>query len=168
MAELEASLQRNDVDSARRTLHTLEGISGNIGAHTLQQAAKDLHSKLSKDSVSRTFTLPQAFNQAFAQLFKEIRCFLADLTIPLNATVADAIANPTEAEITIDKLITSLDDMLAAGNPDAKSLFQTLHQTLNQQNYAEITDRLMQQIRDYDFDLARETLASLSEHLRNR
>jgi polar amino acid transport system substrate-binding protein len=166
LAKLETNLQRSDIDSARRTLHTLEGVSGNIGAHTLQQAAKELHRHLSKDNASQTSSLPDTFSQAFVQLFNEIRSFLADLATPLDATASDATVKPAETDIAIDKLIKSLDDMLAAGNPDAKGLFQTLHQTLNQQDHAEITDCLAKQIRDYDFDLARETLAKLSEHLR--
>jgi polar amino acid transport system substrate-binding protein len=168
LAKLEANLQQSDVDSARRTLHTLEGVCGNIGAHALQQAAKELHRNLTKISASPTTDIPAAFSQTFEQLFNEIRGFLADLASPLDATASDATAKPADTEIAIDRLITSLDDMLAAGNPDAKNLFQTLHQKLNQQDHVEITERLAKQIRDYDFDLARETLASLSEYLRNR
>jgi CheY-like chemotaxis protein len=166
-AKLEASLQQSDIDGTRRILHTLEGVSGNIGAHTLQQAAKELHSSLMKDKASQITSLPNAFNQAFEQLFNELRSFLAELAIPLSSTSLNTTPKPAEADLTIDKLITSLDEMLAVGNPDAKSLFQTLNQMLNQQGPTELTDRLAKQIRDYDFDLARETLATLSEHLRN-
>jgi polar amino acid transport system substrate-binding protein len=167
IAKLEASLQQSDIDGTRRILHTLEGVSGNIGAHTLQQSAKELHNSLMKDKVSQISSLPNAFSQAFKQLFTELRNFLAELAIPHDSTSLNTTPKPAEVDLTIDTLITSLDEMLAIGNPDAKSLFQTLNQMLYQQGSTELTDRLAKQIRDYDFDLARETLATLSEHLRN-
>jgi polar amino acid transport system substrate-binding protein len=168
MAKLEACLQQSDIDDARRILHTLEGVSGNIGAQSLQQAAKELHSDLMKENASQISTLPDPFSQAFAQLFNGLRSYLAELAIPLDSMPSDVTPKAAQTDIEIDKLITSLDSLLAAGNPDAKSLFQTLHQLLNQEDTAEITERLATQISDYDFDLARDTLTTLSEHLRNR
>jgi polar amino acid transport system substrate-binding protein len=166
LTALKASLQQSDIDGARRILHTLEGVSGNIGANTLQQAAKALHSDLVKENTSQITRLPEPFSQAFTQLFNGLRSHLAELAPPQDAMPSDT--TPKAAKADIDSLITSLDALLAAGNPDAKSLFQTLHKMLNQQHSAELTERLAKQIQDYDFDLARDTLTTLSEHLRNR
>jgi ABC-type amino acid transport substrate-binding protein/DNA-binding response OmpR family regulator/HPt (histidine-containing phosphotransfer) domain-containing protein len=162
MEVLETSLLRRDTETARRTLHTLEGVSGNIGAHTLQQASKDLHHDLAKNKTESDFGLPDPFRHAFMELFTGLHAYLE-----ISATTSphpDVPSMPAAGEI--EKMIASLDDMLAAGNPDAKRLFQTLSSLLRRQDIAEITERLAEQIRDYDFDLARESLKALSDHLR--
>jgi polar amino acid transport system substrate-binding protein len=164
--KLELNLQRAEIDHARRTLHTLEGVTGNIGAHALQEASKNLHYALKSDQISPQGGLPDAFCQAFDELFNGLRSYLGALPPPHPSPLAATAATPTDSEI--NKLITTLDNMLAEGNPDAKGLFQTLDKMLEQQDISELTSRLAQQIRDYDFDLAKETLAALSDHLRNR
>jgi polar amino acid transport system substrate-binding protein len=168
LAALETDLQHGHIDSARRTLHTLEGVSGNIGAHTLQQASKELHKTLAKGEVS-PLTLPSDdFRQAFTGLINELRGYLTKSTLPIDSPLSDTTLKPVATAIESDRLIASLDDMLAAGNPEAKELFKTLQQMLKHQDSAELSARLAKQIREYDFDLARETLATLSEHVRNR
>jgi polar amino acid transport system substrate-binding protein len=166
MEKLELNLQRAEIDHARRTLHTLEGVTGNIGAHVLQEASKNLHYALKSDQISPQGGLPEAFRQTFDELFNGLRRYLEASPPPQPIPLADTAATPTDSET--NKLIAALDDMLAQGNPDAKGLFQTLNKILEQQDASGLTSRLAQQIRDYDFDLARETLVALSDHLRNR
>ncbi|PVV27584.1 MAG: hypothetical protein B6D79_01675, partial [gamma proteobacterium symbiont of Ctena orbiculata] len=165
IAKLEKNLQHAELDNAKRTLHTLEGVSGNIGAHSLQQASKDLHFELTKEGNSPLPHLPDAYRQTFAELFNGLRNFLEE-SASSDTPVTDAASPmPGESQVSIDKLITSLDDMLAMGDPDAKRLFQSLNQLLKQKDAVDLTNRLGSQIRDYDFDLARESLAALRAHL---
>jgi polar amino acid transport system substrate-binding protein len=166
MEKLELNLQRSEIDLVRRILHTLEGVTGNIGAHTLQEASKNLHYALKSDQISPQGGVPNAFRHAFDELFNGLRSYLEASPSPGSEPLADTAATPSDTEI--DQLISTLDDMLAQGNPDAKGLCQRLNKMLEQQDTSELTSRLAQQIRDYDFDLARETLAALSGHLRNR
>ncbi len=166
MEILEKSLLRRDCDIARRTLHTLEGVAGNIGAHSLQQASKDLHHELTNSDIDLNSSLPEPFRRAFVELFTGLGAYLESSSPATPSTPPGLSTPPAEGEI--EKMIASLDDMLAAGNPDAKRLFQTLSGLLRHQDTAELTSRLTEQIRDYDFDLARETLMLLTDHLRNR
>jgi polar amino acid transport system substrate-binding protein len=166
MEKLELNLQRTEIDLVRRILHTLEGVTGNIGAHALQEASKNLHYALKSDQISPQGGVPDAFRRAFDELFNGLRSYLEASHSPHPGPLTDTAATPTDTEI--NQLIATLDDMLAQGNPDAKGLFQTLNKMLEQQDTAELTSRLAQQIRDYDFELARETLVALSDHLRNR
>jgi polar amino acid transport system substrate-binding protein len=168
LSTLETCLQLGDIDGARRILHTLEGVSGNIGAHTLQQASKALHKELTKGELDSLPNLPDTFRQTFEDLFGELRAYLAKSTPPVNPLTLNTPPKKTDSTEDYNKLIESLDEMLATGNPDAKDLYQTLQQILKDQDGAELSERLAKQIREYDFDLARDTLAILSEQLRKR
>ncbi len=163
---LEADLKRGEFDNAKRTLHTLQGVSGNLGAHTLQEATKKLQDAL----ISNPSSLPQdqleAVRTIFTQLFKVLRTYLDESISHRSEAVPDSTQKLDEADF--EKLLASLDKMLASGDPSAKGLLQTISDSLSQQDIAETVTRLSEQIRDYDFDLARETLAELSEQMRNK
>ncbi|MES9970256.1 MAG: transporter substrate-binding domain-containing protein [Candidatus Thiodiazotropha sp.] len=164
IVKLEKNLQHAELDSAKRTLHTLEGVSGNIGARNLQQASKDLHYELTKEGNSPPSQLPASYRQTFAELFNGLRNYLEE-SLSIETITDTPTATHAETQVNIDKLITSLDDMLAAGDPDAKGLFQTLNHLLKHKDVTDLTNRLGSQIRDYDFDLARDSLATLREYL---
>jgi polar amino acid transport system substrate-binding protein len=165
---LETCLEHRDIDGARHILHTLEGVSGNVGAHALQQASKTLHNALKSARASSITHPTDAFRQTFTDLIDVLQDYLAKLEPAPSSRLSDPPPKTTATTLERDFMIASLDDMLAAGNPDAKEQFQSLQQLLNGLYSTELSDRLAMQIREYDFDLARETLASLSEQLRSR
>ncbi|MEW8375901.1 MAG: transporter substrate-binding domain-containing protein [Candidatus Thiodiazotropha sp.] len=162
LAILDGCLQRGELESARHKLHTLEGVSGNIGAQRLQQATKELHYSLSNPGDGEIPDLPEEFRQAFAELFDGLRAYLAASTASQFKPISDpAPAAPGETDI--NEQLKLLDDMLAAGDADAKELVQSLSSALKQMMGEESSSLLAEQIRNYDFDLARETLAALFE-----
>ncbi len=165
MDTLGVYLQQGKTDAARRMLHTLEGVSGNIGAHALQEASKNLHFALANNQLNLQSALPEPFRQVFEELFNGLRSYLE----AADHSSANALVDSAEASTgnDINELIAALDEMLASGDPNAKRQFQSLNKLLQREETSELTGRLAEQIRDYDFDLARQTLSALVDQLRN-
>ncbi len=163
---LDAALKQGKEENARHTLHTLVGVSGNIGAHRLQEAAAVLHDQVIQDMAGLKDGLPLEFHDAFTELFTGLRSFL-DNAARLSAKVdRQGLAAADAADV--DSLIDALDRMLAEGNPEAKRLFLSVSDTLGSEDTHALLEKLSEQIREYDFDLARATLAALSDQLRMR
>jgi polar amino acid transport system substrate-binding protein len=168
LSALETCLGLGDIDGARRILHTLEGVSGNVGAHALQQASKTLHKALKRENASSITHPSDDFRQIFTDLIDVLQDYLAQPVPAPSPTLPEPTPKTPATTPERDFMIATLDDMLAAGDPNAKEQFQSLQQLFNELDSSELNDRLAKQIREYDFDLARETLASLSEQLRSR
>ncbi len=161
MERLDSELQRGEIDAAKRTLHTLEGISGNIGAHNLQDASKQLQISLADDDMEPD--IPNNFRLAFTQLIDGLQLYVKESAPP----VYSLRSGPTTSnKRDITEIIRALDDALSAGNADAKDLFQTLHNRIQQADSRELMNQLSEHIQNYDFDLARACLDTLSQNLR--
>jgi polar amino acid transport system substrate-binding protein len=161
MQRLDSDLQRGEIDDARRTLHTLEGISGNIGAHNLQEASKHLQMSLADGDMESD--LPDNFRLAFTELLDGLQGYVEESGPPVYNLHSDPA--PSDRK-NIEQLTRALDDALAAGNADAKNLFQRLNNSIKQEDSADLMNQLSEHIQNYDFDLARECLNTLSQHLR--
>jgi polar amino acid transport system substrate-binding protein len=167
MEKITEQIEVGELDTVIRTLHTLEGVSGNIGAHTLEQTSKQLHAALLKHHIDSEPNLSDTFRQAFEELLNSLRNYLK-ATAAEDVVSSGIASSPTTTELELDGLLQALDDMLAEGNPDAKRLCRDINSRLSQEDTTEFRRRLEIEISDYDFDLARETLTELSEYLRNR
>jgi polar amino acid transport system substrate-binding protein len=164
---LKDNLQHGEVDKTKRILHTLKGVTGNIGARVLEKTSSNLYNDLMEGRLQRGAELPDDFSQAFDELFRGLRNYLeVPVSSPPADSVTDAVAVVSESNI--EETIAKLDEMLSAGNPDAKTLFQTIDRVLKPLIDPQLIELLAKQIRDYDFDLARETLATLSTNMRKR
>ncbi len=163
----EAALRQGAFADAQRTLHTLQGVSGNIGARSLQETTQRLQRALAE---GRSADPPEAsmeeLRSDFAELIGGLRCYLEDSAevTPAVATDEGRGRDPHEN----GRLIARLDELLAAGDPEAKALLQQLNSSLTNEETKATVTQLSEQIRDYDFDLARETLAVLADQLRKR
>jgi polar amino acid transport system substrate-binding protein len=164
---LETYLRLGNIDGARHILHTLEGVSGNVGAHALQHASKTVHNTLKSEGAHSMTHLPDAFRQTFTDLIDVLQDYLAKPALASPSTIPDPPHKSTAITPERDTMIATLDEMLATGNPDAKEQFQTLQPLLEGSDSTELSERLAKQIREYDFDLARQTLAYLAEQLRS-
>ncbi|MEJ2693247.1 MAG: transporter substrate-binding domain-containing protein [Candidatus Thiodiazotropha sp.] len=162
---LEDNVRKAAIDKAKRMLHTLEGVSGNIGAHTLQEAAKNLHSALANHLLKPVNGLPESFREAFTELFNGLRLYLDESSHPRPEAPVASVTMAGETDM--ENLVRALDEMLSAGDPEAKALSKRMNDILSGQDAADTAARLSLQIQDYEFDLAKETLAKLSGQLRS-
>lgn len=82
---IEQALDNGDIEEARRYAHSMKGLSGNLGAITLQERAKDLEmvlkDQIAKESVSNhnsdeILRLKQRFSAELEITLKFLKCIL--------------------------------------------------------------------------------------------
>jgi HPt (histidine-containing phosphotransfer) domain-containing protein len=157
---LSRQLAEGDLESARRELHTLEGVAGNIGALVLQREAAQLkQALLMAGKLPSGGALPGAFREAFTTLFDGLATLQGAGGQAASETVGDATVGDIEA------LLLQLRQMLVEGDPDARNVLTDLNRALRYRGQQETLKRMSAQIGDYDFDSALQTLDLLTESL---
>jgi len=155
---LEQQLECGDLTSARRTAHTLRGVAGNIGAQDLQQTAEALEKALLAGQISQPSEIPTSFRAAFKALFQGLASLQqAPQQHPFPATEEHPI-EPAD----LDALYLAIDELLDEGDPEAKKLLVKINAAHKNSAEQDILKCLSDQIDNYEFDQARETLRALS------
>ncbi|EXJ13478.1 transporter substrate-binding domain-containing protein [Imhoffiella purpurea] len=160
-SELRRQLRDGDLEEARRLVHTLQGVTGNIGAREVQEAAADLERGLMDGRIHAGSELPEAFVEAFTILVTGLASLEGGEIRRETVTQAPRSATPEQ----LDGLLRRLERLLEEGDPQAKDLISELEAALSDSGHPESLRRLGEQIDAYDFDLAQETLAALSAEL---
>ncbi len=158
---IEQQLAEGNREDAKRELHTLKGVAGNIGARILQQEAGNLERALETNALSEA-RLPQSFRDAFATLFDGL-AVLQELEQP---TAQETGAGEMEApNISIDELLRRLDQMLMEGNPEAIDLLAPIERLLPEAAQREQLKQIVELLGSYDFDNALLRLHELTSTL---
>ena len=153
---LSQQLADGDVDSARRELHTLKGVAGNIGALTLQREAARLEQALQAGEIKSAADLPESFRNAFTTLFDGL------VALQENAADTAEMAESADAEGNSEELLQQLRQLLAEGDPDAMKMVVQLERLMPDSTAQQQLKQIAAQINEYDFDTAQRTLESLS------
>lgn len=112
-ARLSAALEIGDYVQAERTVHTLKGVSGNVGCVQLQEAATVLERDLRARGAIHLAPLEQALEQVMTALRAGLEA--EDRLSGAGAPTADTPAGPA--------LLQQLAALLAASDGDALELF---------------------------------------------
>ena len=155
-------LTEGDFDSARRELHTLKGVAGNIGALILQREAAKFEQVLLAGKFKSGEDLPILFRNAFTTLFDGLSTLPATDELPTDSVkdVGDGAA-----DVDLCRLLGELRKMLTEGDPDAAALLPTLEPLLSDAAQQKQLKQVAMQISDYNFDDAQRTLDALSTTL---
>ena len=146
--DLRIYLQQNELEQATRAVHTLKGVSGNIGAEKLYQIASEIDRKL-KLSQNIENELIDEFIRAYDELCDGIHLLQSNSPIEENNLAAETI----EAH----HLLASLNNGDATSHALLDRLNPELKQKIGQQNI----QRLYSFIEDYEFQLAAEELEKI-------
>ncbi len=157
-------LMHDEQDDARRELHTLQGVSGNLGGLELQQAARTLESQLLE---GKEGLLDGDAFKTFAQRFDT---FISSLTQLDNDRViagqADDLAEPETNTEDVVSLLERLTEALEEGDPEARNLLSAIEVKLPDEAAQRIFSRMTELINGYDFDDALVMLSRLKETLK--
>jgi HPt (histidine-containing phosphotransfer) domain-containing protein len=153
--EIFKALEADDVKLAHRLAHTLKSNAGQIGKTLLQKAAADIELQL-KDGKNLVTQGQMAFlekemKEALSQLEAEIvekNEFQSGITGEFT---------PLDAQAT-EELIKKLEPMLRMGSPETVKFIESLYRIPG-------SDDLRQQIEDFEFKQAIDTLAGLKKSL---
>ena len=164
-------LLNNNIEAARRQVHTIQGVAGNIGARDLQAAAMELE-KAIRTGADKTVCqeLSDKFCRQAGIVFDALHN-LEQTSRPADKNEsadpgAPKTSQPLTAEVReeLQPLNNHLQKLLLEGDPDARNTAGKILQLLN--DYLSETDRgllrqMLSAIENYDFDTAMEILKSL-------
>jgi CheY-like chemotaxis protein len=161
LAELHAALATGDRDTAIRLAHTTKGVSGNIGAVTVQELAGQLEQALKTDeSVA-------ALQPRLAALQRHLDPLVTTLAARLSTTASSAntAVGPTGVvidEVQLAEVTERLRHLLSEMDFEANDWLQR-HEVLLSTAYPQRLPALLAAVKNFDFDLAIERLdAALS------
>jgi polar amino acid transport system substrate-binding protein len=159
---IEQRLAEGDYNGARRILHTLKGVAGNIGALTLQREAARLEHALQAGEIKSADELPTAFRNTIVRLFDGLAVlhesedtFTTDVEENAVLTVGSSSKN----------LLQQLRKMLVNGEADAMKMLDQITQQINEEAQQEQLRQIGELIANYDFDTALKQFDDLSESL---
>jgi polar amino acid transport system substrate-binding protein len=150
--QLQQAFDKKQFDDAKRIIHTLKGVTGNIGADKLQQFSSQLEQCIfAKQNYSMELKL---FTQEFNLLMKEL--------CPLDSI--KPIKQKVETNVTDDQFrqhINKLFQLLNEGNIAATEVLSSLYADLHK-NVPELTQDLQKTLENYEFEQAVQILDEIS------
>ncbi len=149
ITEFTKSIENNELEVAVREIHTLKGVTGNIGAFSTFRISKEVENDLKKHKEILS-------TNSFVELVESISLDMADIQAFMSELPADTkpkvILSKEELVIELDKLLVQLDGF----DTESKTTLYNIKGTLKHFGI-ELVDELENQLNNYDFDNALET-----------
>jgi two-component system sensor histidine kinase/response regulator len=157
VSAIRASLAREDFASAERLMHTLKGVSGNLGAKALSGLAAELERSL-RDRNARSLEAGlSGIAPELARLMEAIRNFVAAGT--RDAPLRTSISDPAETV----KLLRHLKQMLADDDGAALNYLLEARERIGGVISEADLDLLQKVAGDFDFSAALECLTGIAQ-----
>ena len=145
-------IDSGDTEEARRVVHTLNGVSGALGAQVIHKAAMTVESAVAAGFYD---------HEQLAPLTQEISHVLPGLSAYLAEQTDEDVAE-TSGEA-LDDVIRQLTDYLESSSADAAEYFEQHEGLLKRSLGGMVFPRLQRAIQAYDFDTAIELLKGDNE-----
>jgi CheY-like chemotaxis protein len=153
------ALESDDMQLAKRIAHTLKGVAGSVGAIEVQPAAAALDAALAKGATA-----------IYGQLLDTLESALAAVASGLvRLDKHDEGGKPAIGPMNIEAVLPLLDylaSLIRELDPDAEITASTLRRQLGAEPARPLADALVEQLANYDFDTAGQTLVRLREMLK--
>ncbi len=163
-AKTRESLRGGDVESALRTLHTLKGVAGTIGAVPLQELAASFESRVKSDGQSAELPwseMENSLQSLVLRLRQAIPLAAEALGITQNASVEDPNAAEKLAQM-IESIVPAVE---AAVPADCRKCLKTIEHIRFRDSQMQEIARLKKAVDDFDFETAEAALAELKKSL---
>jgi len=152
--QIEQAIAADDYEQARRSIHTLLGIAGNICAKKLQQTAQELIISFNTHKQPES-QLINHFLDAFNEVSKDVLIWLD--------TANSDYTGETRQDVTLDaSLLDHIEHLLAEGNPEAVKLLARIELKSLSRDDANVLSRVLQNVQNYEFSQARTELSKLT------
>ncbi|MCL2181117.1 MAG: ATP-binding protein [Treponema sp.] len=153
VAEIVRALDDGDIELAHRMAHTLKGNAGQLGKTILQKAAADLERQIKSGKNNVT-------DDKIRVLDAELNVVLNELTILLDESGAAPENKQVPVTVlsggNVNKVFEELEELLKSGNPGCLKYKDDLLAIQG-------SELLVQQMEDFEFELALITLKKLKE-----
>ncbi len=152
--DLNIYIQQGDLAQAARSVHTLKGVSGNIGAERLYNVTSKIDSKLKKSEAIDNDLLDE-FSLAYNELCQGIEQL---------HSIQDDIPSPSTSEKQASHgNIDQLRDALNKGDASSRSLLDQVNSELDQVIGSKNLERISTLVQNYEFEQAAQELDKLLE-----
>jgi len=163
---VESMLDDQERDAARRQIHTLKGLAATLGAHEVRSRAAMLEQSLHENDQSLARQQLVEIGVALESLFRAI----GSGYVHSDPTAFDfrTLATPDKSLHTlttapIDQWLPQLKDLLANGDTDARTLWDTQKSNIGDQMSGSVIDRVSAAIETFDFDEALRELMQMPD-----
>ncbi len=148
----------SDGSAPSRQAHSLKGIAGNIGARSVEQAARALETACEQGS--------SEIDRLFAELMDELNTVLDGLSMlekvqPIQQAPASEPLDLTR----LQPLMQDLDELMAQNNIKAADKLENLKQLITNDDYQPYIKKLNVALDNYDYTQGSQILRSLREHV---
>ena len=159
--ELGATYKRGDVDELKKMVHTLKGTAGNLSAIALQKAALNLEDALKQRNMEDVDVRLMQLREIWENVLDAI-----DMIAVEEEPVEHVESVGKEFEQTdVVNMLQELDELLGQGSFDAEKLIQVLKPVFERAQCRDDALLLEQQMSDFDYKSAQETLATLADKM---
>jgi PAS domain S-box-containing protein len=151
------AVQDSDEQAAVRCAHTLKGTAGNIGAKSIQQAAKVLEQACEDAFEAGDLRIDGEINKSIQNLLNEVIKELVpvvDELIKLSVPVKTIVEAQNLDKEKIKPLIVQLEELIDDFDTDATDVLELLEPMFQGTEYYEELSQLSEAVDAYDFDTA--------------
>ncbi|MBF0272481.1 MAG: response regulator [Magnetococcales bacterium] len=162
--KLENALQLQTYPEALRLIHTFKGVSGTLGAHTLQRLSGEIERALMEEALDR---LPGLLPPWRLEV-ERVMASLTRLLPPVASEPSPVVVRTSSEALDMDRLreiLGQLSGLIDEGDSDALELAHQARGLLEGSEFIGSMERMIGQIDDYEFEMARETLKELIQAL---
>ncbi|MEW8506256.1 MAG: transporter substrate-binding domain-containing protein [Candidatus Thiodiazotropha sp.] len=157
-------IRSNEEDTLKRLLHTLQGVSGSIGAKVLQKSSRKLLEALLQSHNEREIA---NLYELFAQQAKIVFDSIEQLQNTAQDNKFNSDENTKQSTSEINQLIEQVSIALSQGDVSSGQLLQKLGPLILAQEpgLTGLVSELQSHVENYDFEHAVHTLQALREQL---
>ncbi len=163
--KLKKFFEGGDFEEATRIVHTIKGLCGTIGSYHVQTLGVMLENSLLKKE--QNYSEYNAFVEALEDLIDDLKIVMQNIaTEQSNASIVIKHVDP-EAMGKLTQAVEELKSAVESCSLTAcKRILDSLDKIMFSQELDSLLQKLRNQIDDYDFTAAEETLKSLEETLK--
>jgi PAS domain S-box-containing protein len=151
------AIKDRDLDTATRIAHTLKGVSGNIGASSVQKAAAQLEGACKEND-------KHSIRSSFQALMTQLTPILIELEA-WQGSDKSAPGDEADDPQRLRTLLAELSKLIEDDDTGAADLMEDLHLATAHGPMAEVAHTLENSIANYDFEAARISLQKIEENL---
>jgi len=162
--EIKEALSNGQKEYVRRRAHTIKGVAATIGADHLRKNASDLEEAFVHDIQGDKQNLIDELSKSLAEVLKSIGTMLAPV-VKLHSEGPEPVDDQKIDQERVRSLMEKLMSLLREGDSDSKEYFEDLQKNIIGSQFREHIDKIQEQIQNYDFEDARNSLMQLAESL---
>ncbi len=156
--EIKKLLKYKELDDAKRSLHTLKGVVGTIGAIRLERVIADIETSLKSGAKHQLANQLPYFYQLFDDVIDSLKLYLESENNKSEPSIA-----LEDSQEDLHVLIDKLDHYLEEGSPEATEIILAIMKTSQDSHHLD-WEQIHRMVKNYDFDEA----ASMLNEFRNQ